>query len=358
MRQDAGWKEAAPETTGPSAEPRLAWQARDGQPAAEALQVSAQLACRAPQPFDDIEELRRRYEACRKPFVPAREAVDSVFHVHPRAGEGPPVSVIRPIASVDRKSMSAILFLHGGGWTAGTFEIYEPLCRQIANATDSIVVYVHYRLAPEHPFPAAFDDTRAALRWVHANRRWLGIDPDRIALAGDGAGGNLAAAACLAECNEATGYQPHRQILLYPCLDMSACMPSHKTPDAHGPLTAQMHRRYRQAYAAGHSKPGLWRLSPLFAYDVSRLPPSVILYAGFDRLRDEAVAYAGRLQESGVPVESLGFADMIHDFMLLGGALAAANVAVRRVAQAVAGLPAAKPRQKGFGSGTCALPTI
>ncbi|HEY0300115.1 MAG TPA: alpha/beta hydrolase [Rhizomicrobium sp.] len=321
------------------------------------MQVVAELACRAPHPFDDVEELRRRYEACRKPFLADCVAVDSVFHVYPRAGEGPPVSVIRPIASAGRKDMPALLFLHGGGWTAGTFDIYEPLCRQIANATGSIVVYVHYRLAPEHPFPAAFDDTRAALRWVHANRNWLGADPDRVALAGDGAGGNLAAAVCLAECNEATGYQPHRQILLYPCLDMSACMPSHKATVDRDPLTAPMHRRYRRAYAAGHSKPGLWRLSPLFAYDVGRLPPSVILYAGFDPLRDEAVAYAERLRKSGVAVETLCFSDMIHDFMLFGGALPAAGVAVQRVAQAVAALPAARPRQKGFasGSGVCVL---
>ncbi|MEJ0024480.1 MAG: alpha/beta hydrolase [Rhizomicrobium sp.] len=341
----------------PSAEPRLVWEAHAGQPASAALDVIAQLACRAPQPFDDIEEFRRRYEACRKPFLADRVAVDSVFHVHPRGGDGPAVSVIRPAGSTGRKAMPALLFLHGGGWTAGTFDIYEPLCRQLANATAGIVIYVHYRLAPEHPFPAAFEDARAALRWAHANQGWLGIDPDRIGLAGDGAGGNLAAAVCLAECNEATGYQPHRQILLYPCLDMSACMPSHKAMGDRYLLTDKTHRWYRQNYAAGHGKPGLWRLSPLFAYDVSLLPPSVVLYAGFDPLRDEAAAYAGRLRENGVPVETLYFPDMIHDFMLLGGALPAADVAVRRVAQAIAGLPAARPRKQGFasGPGICAL---
>ncbi|MEJ0044574.1 MAG: alpha/beta hydrolase fold domain-containing protein [Rhizomicrobium sp.] len=120
------------------------------------------------------------------------------------------------------------------------------------------------------------------------------------ALAGDGTGGNLAAAVCLAECNEATGHQPYRQILLYPCLDVSACMPSHKTLGDRYLIAAETHRWYRRNYVAGHGKPGLWRLSPLFAYDVSLLPPSVILYAGFDPLRDEAAAYAGRLRENGV----------------------------------------------------------
>lgn len=353
MRQDAGWKRNAPAI--PASPARLVWEAQADGPAPAALHVVAQLTSRGPQPFDDIEDFRRRYEACRKPFLADRVAVDSIFHVHPRGG--PAVSVIRPAASTGPEPMPAILFLHGGGWTAGTFDIYEPLCRQLANAIGAIVLYVHYRLAPEHPFPAAFDDTRAALRWAHANRGWLGIDPDRIGLAGDGAGGNLAAAVCLAECNEATGYQPYRQILLYPCLDLSACMPSHKALRDRYLLTAETHRWYRRNYAAGHGKPGLWRLSPLFAYDVSQLPPSVILYAGFDPLRDEAAAYAGRLREKDVPVETLYFPDMIHDFMLLGGALPAADVAIRRVAQAVAGLPAAKPRKKGFasGSGVCTL---
>jgi acetyl esterase len=355
MRHDTGWALGSSAITVPAVEPRLVWQA-DG-PTSNALEVMAQVACRAPEPFDSIDDLRQRYEACRKPFLAELAAVDSVFHVHPSAGDAPPVSVIRPLASAGRKDLPAIVFLHGGGWSAGTFDLYEPLCRQLANTTQSIVVYVHYRLAPEHPFPAAFNDTRAALRWAHANAHWLGLDPDRIALAGDGAGGNLAAAACLAECNEATGYQPYRQILLYPCLDMSACMPSHKAMREHRLLPAQMHRRYRQAYAAGDTKPGLWRLSPLFAHDVSQLPPSVILVAGHDPLRDEAFAYADRLATGGVSTEVLRFSDMIHDFLLFGGALGAADVAVQRVAQAIAALPSAKPRRKGFASdsGGCTL---
>ncbi len=181
MRQDAGWKHSAPAIAVPSAEPRLVWESHPGRPAPAALDVIAQLACRAPQPFDDIEDFRRRYEACRKPFLAERVAVDSVFHVHPRGGDGPAVSVIRPIASTGRKAMPAILFLHGGGWTAGTFDTYEPLCRRLAKrdpAASSSMSTIGWLPSIRFRRPST---TRVPLwRWAHANSGWLGIDPDRI----------------------------------------------------------------------------------------------------------------------------------------------------------------------------------
>ncbi len=253
----------------------------------------------------------------------------------PRSGTAPPVSVIRPHDSSSDKSLPAIVYLHGGGWTVGTFEIYEPLCRQIANATGSVVIWVRYRLSPEHPFPAAFEDTRKALRWVHENHRWLGVDPARIAIAGDSAGGNLAAAVCIAEREDRSAFRPCVQILLYPCLDMMACLPSHNELGEGYLLTHDLYRWYRRNYVGDFPKVGHWRLSPLFAHDVGGLPPAVVLYAGFDPLRDDAVAYAGRLRESGVAVESIYFPDMIHGFMTMGGVIPAAQVAVRRVADAL-----------------------
>lgn len=303
-------------------------------PAPAALRVIEQLS-QSVLPSGDIEVVRRRYENSRRPLLAPLEEVDSTFQVCPRFGDGPSVHVIRPRGSASNRSAPAIVYLHGGGWTVGTFEIYEPLCRQLANATGSVVIWVRYRLAPEHPFPAAFDDTRAALRWVHDNHRWLGIDPARIGIAGDSAGGNLAAATCLAERDAGTLFQPRFQILLYPCLDMGACLPSHHEFSQGYLLTFELYKWYRENYLGDHPKPQHWRLSPLFAHDVSGLPPTVVLYAGFDPLRDEAAHYAARLRESGVPVESLYFPDMIHGFMTMGGAIPVADAAVRRVADAL-----------------------
>ncbi len=144
---------------------------------------------------------------------------------------------------------------------------------------------------------------------------WVAIAP----------GGNLAAVACLAERYDRSPYQPWRQILLYPCLDISACMPSHKKFAEGYLLTANLYRWYRENYAGKPEKSGHWRLSPLFAADVGGLPPTILLYAGFDPLRDEASAYAMKLSLADVPLRTLYFSDMIHGFLTMGGAIPAAN---------------------------------
>ena len=227
-----------------------------------------------------------------------------------------------------------ILYLHGGGWSLGSLATYEPFCRSLANATGQIVIWVEYRLAPEAPYPAALDDTLAAWRWVQNNHGELGANPARISIGGDSAGGNLAAVAALALRGE-TGIQPWRQVLLYPCLDMSASLASHRRLAEGYLLTAPLYAWYRDNYAPAGIARDDWRLSPLFADDLGGLPPAVLLYAGFDPLRDEAAAYAMKLTLAGVPVETLYFADMIHGFLTMGGAIPAAQAAVTRIAEAL-----------------------
>jgi acetyl esterase len=302
-------------------------------PSASALRVIELLSQRGPQPACSLAEIRRRYTESRKPLLARPAAVESIIHV--RSNDVRPLTVFRPSGQESGKLLPAIVYLHGGGWSVGTLQTYDPLCRQLANATGSIVIYVDYRLAPEHPFPAAFDDARQALRYVHDNYAWLGIDPHRIGVGGDSAGGNIAAAICLAERNDSSAYQLAFQILLYPCLDMMACMPSHKELSDGYVLTSELYRWYRQNYLGGFEKPGHWRLSPLFAHDVGGLPPAVILYAGFDPLRDEAAAYAERLRRAGGKVQTLYFPDMIHGFMALGGAIPEAEAGFERVASAL-----------------------
>lgn len=291
----------------------------------------------AVRPEADLGAIRRSYNISRRQFLAELEPVESVFHIHPAGFAAPRLTVIRPRGFKRGETRPALVFLHGGGWTLGSLATYEPFCRALANACDMILVWVEYRLAPESPFPAAYDDTLAAWRWVQTNYRELGADPARIMIGGDSAGGNLAAAASLALRAE-TGIQPWRQVLLYPCLDMTASLASHRKLGQGYLLTAPLYAWYRDNYAGTVALRDDWRLSPLFARDFSNLPPTVLLYAGFDPLRDEAAAYALKLTLAGVPVETLYFADMIHGFLTMGGAIPAAGAAIARVAGALAAL--------------------
>jgi acetyl esterase len=315
---------------------RLAHEADMELPHPAALKVIEALTATS-FPGGNLNRLRAHHTKSRKPFLAPLEKLHSHFHIEGAPGV-PRLTVMRPQIYGSEKNLPVILFLHGGGWTLGSFQIYEPFCRQLANATGSILVWAEYRLAPEHPFPAAFDDTRAALRWVFDNTARLGAGENRVIIAGDSAGGNLAAAVALAEKEEMTPYQPWRQILLYPCLDMTACMASHRKFANDYLLTAPLYRWYRENYLGGFAKPAHRHLSPLFAHDVRGLPPTVLLYAGFDPLRDEAAAYAVKLTLADVRLETLYFADMIHGFLTMGGAVPAAGAAVGRIARSLAAL--------------------
>lgn len=293
----------------------------------------------ATRPGDDLAAIRRHYNISRRQFLSELEPVESVVHIHPAGSLAPRLTVIRPYGFKQGDRLPVLVFLHGGGWTLGSLATYEPLCRALANACNMVLVWVEYRLAPEAPFPAAYDDTLAAWRWVQDNYRELGADPARIMIGGDSAGGNLAAAAALALRGQA-GIQPWRQVLLYPCLDLSASLASHRKFADGYLLTAPLYSWYRRNYAGDAINSEDWRLSPLCADDFSGLPPAIILYAGFDPLRDEAAAYAMKLTLAGVPVETLYFADMIHGFLTMGGAVPAAQAAVTRIADALAALDA------------------
>jgi acetyl esterase len=282
----------------------------------------------------DIRAVRHRYNLSRRQFLAELEPVESIFHILPAERGVPRLTVIRPRNFRQDERLPAIVYLHGGGWSLGSLATYEPFCRALANTTGQIVIWVEYRLAPEAPYPAGLDDTLAAWRWVQANYGELGVDPARISIGGDSAGGNLAAVAALVLKHE-TGIQPWRQVLLYPCLDMSASLASHRKLAEGYLLTAPLYAWYRDNYAPAEIARDDWRLSPLFADDLSRLPPTVLLYAGFDPLRDEAAAYAMKLTLAGVPVETLYFADMIHGFLTMGGAIPAAQVALARITDAL-----------------------
>ncbi len=229
----------------------------------------------------------------------------------------------------------ALVYFHGGGWVVCDLDTHDVICRAIARRSGAVVVSVDYRLAPEHKFPAAVIDCYAATRWVSENAERLGIDPLRISVGGDSAGGNLAAVVSLQSRNEAG---PHiaQQILVYPVTDLSSFgTPSYEEfAEGYG-LTASEMEWFRAHYLARPGDARCVHASPLLAPDLRGLPPALVITAECDPLRDEGEAYARRLAEAGVRVRQTRYAGMIHPFFSLSGGVTQAREAIAEIAAAV-----------------------
>jgi len=239
-----------------------------------------------------------------------------------------------------------LVFFHGGGHVFGDLDSYDPVCRLLAAESGARVLSVAYRLAPEHPFPAAADDATAAFRWAVANAEQLGADPDRVAVGGDSAGANLAAVVALDTRDARDAVRPVLQLLIYPVVDMTAATVS-RALFADGFLLTER----RIAWATGCYLPRTAqrsdpRASPMLADDLAGVAPAYVATAGFDPLRDEGEAYAQRLQEAGVDVELRRHEGLIHGFANLAGVSRAARAALVEAASALqrASLRAPSPR--------------
>ncbi len=216
-------------------------------------------------------------------------------------------------------SLPALIFFHGGGWVAGDLDTHDGLCRRLANAAGCKVIAVDYRLAPEHPFPAAIEDGLAAIQWVGDHAADLGIDAGRLGVGGDSAGGGIAAALCQI-VHDQGGPAIALQLLLCPILDISHEAPSRlEFGQGYFIDRAAMARDIEDyAGAADRAEP---RLSPLRAADLSGLPPTILHTAEFDPFRDEGEAYATRLTEAGVEVHAQRHDGMIHYFYAMPRAI-------------------------------------
>jgi acetyl esterase len=221
--------------------------------------------------------------------------------------------------SAPSSNAPALVFFHGGGWVIGSIESHDRVCRALADRAGVVVVSVDYRLAPEHPFPAAPLDAIAATRWVLEHAPELGVDPQRVAVGGDSAGGNLAAVVCQALRGEARG--PAFQLLIYPATDLTRSQPSHGIFDHGYFLSRPAIDWYMGHYLTAPADATHPLASPLLVEDVSALPPAFVALAGFDPLRDEGRAYAEKLRAAGVPVELVCVEGQMHGFLLLGGAV-------------------------------------
>ena len=209
---------------------------------------------------------------------------------------------------------ATLVYFHGGGWVIGSIETHDGICRAIADVAGAIVVSVDYRLAPEHPFPAASEDAYAATRWVAEHAARLGAGDTRIAVAGDSAGGNLATVVCLM-ARDRGGPALAWQLLLYPITDYQLDTASYRDYAEGHLLTRDAMAWFWRHYLSGGADREHPYVSPLRAPSLAGLPPALIITAECDPLRDEGEAYARRLAESGVPVTATCYPGMVHGFV-------------------------------------------
>jgi acetyl esterase len=205
-----------------------------------------------------------------------------------------------------------LVFFHGGGFVAGDLDTHDAPCRVLCRHSGARVLSVAYRLAPEHAFPAWNDDAVAAFEWARANAAELGADPARVAVGGDSAGGSLSAVIAQ-ERRGADG--PAAQLLVYPAVDVSRMRRSHELFGEGFFLTSALIEWYSGHFLPEGADALDARRSPLLAPDVSSVAPALVITAGFDPLRDEGEAYAGRLRDAGVPVVARRFRGLFHGFI-------------------------------------------
>jgi acetyl esterase len=256
--------------------------------------------------------------------------------------EGPhgmiPLRIYRPFgapAASGGTPLPALVYYHGGGWTIGDLDTHDVLCRQLCNGSGAVVVSVDYRMGPEHRFPAAVDDCLAATYWVRRQARELGVDPARLAVGGDSAGANLAAVVAIL-ARDAGDLAIAYQLLIYPATDMRRGHPSHASNGSGYLLTTETIDYYHDHYIADPAQDLDWRASPLLHEDLARLPPALVLTAGFDPLRDEGLEYADRLVAAGNRATYVCFERQIHGFITMGRVIDEAHAAVPLCARELA----------------------
>lgn len=279
-------------------------------------------------PFEEMtpDQARAAYAASRPLLQPPPPEVAAVRDL---AVPGPSgeirLRLYRGLGTAPGEVLPCLLFLHGGGWVIGDLDSHDGMCRRLANDAACCVVAVGYRLAPEHRFPAAVEDAAAALAAVAARASEWGIDPARIAVGGDSAGGNLAAVLALMGRDGAVP-RPVFQLLIYPAVDLAMTAESYERVTEGVPLTARTMRYFIEHYAPDPRQRLDWRASPLRAAGLAGAPPALVLTAAHDPLCDEGRAYAHRLERDGVRVAALHVGDQPHGLLTMGAVIGPAEL--------------------------------
>ena len=284
-------------------------------------------------PFHTLTPTAARvaYEAGAEILEPPRAPLARVDDVRIPAADGTPLRA--RVYAPSREALPVLLYLHGGGFTIGSLDTHDSLCRQLALRSGAAVVALDYRLAPEHRFPRAVDDAWAAMHWLARHAGTLGLDGARLAVGGDSAGGTLAAV-CAIHARD-TGLALRQQLLITPGTTAHADTPSHRE-FAHGfLLEAESIAWFFDQYIAQTDRDD-WRFAPLNADDLEGVAPACIVLAECDPLVDEGVAYADRLRLAGVSVEFELVRGVTHDFIKMGRVLPEAASAQAMMGAALA----------------------
>jgi acetyl esterase len=269
-----------------------------------------------------IEEMRAAAPAQMAELFRMGMVSTPVAAVEDRFIPGPTADLpVRVFTPEGRDPFPVVIFFHGGGWVLGDLDTHDPMCRALCAGAGCVVVSVGYRLAPEHPFPAATDDALAATRWVGEHAAEIGGDPARIAVAGDSAGGNLSAVTAL-RIHDEGGPKLGGQLLIYPGLGHPASpMPSYiENAEGYG-MTREAASWFYEQYLPGGSQASHPHAAPLYAPDLGGMPPALVVTAEYDVLRDEGELYVERLRAAGVPARLSCYDGMNHRFAEMIGIL-------------------------------------
>jgi acetyl esterase len=285
-----------------------------------------------------VATTRAAQAALRPDPAPARAPL---ARVEDRRIPGPagtiPVRIYTPKVAPGRP-LPVLVYFHGGGWVLGDLDGFDGLCCALTQRAECVTVSVDYRLAPEHPYPAAVEDCDAALAWVAANAAALGGDPARLVVGGDSAGGNLAAV-CARHARDRGGPSIALQLLIYPVTLQAAPPSASRLRLADGYfLTHALMEWFTALYIPDAARRAEADASPLLAADLAGLPPAFVLTVEFDPLVDEGETYAQRLVAAGVPVRSRRYLGTIHGFLMFNGILDTATQAVADIAGAIRAL--------------------
>lgn len=291
-------------------------------------------AAKAGTPFgaDDHRAIRAGYEAGTAAYVYDPGPVSISMHAF--AGSGGPVAVRHYRPPGEPSVLPGLVFYHGGGWVVGSLDSHDHMCRHLALAAGVAVLSIDYRLAPEQPFPAALEDSVAAVQWAARDALALGIDPRRLAVGGDSAGGQLAASVAIA-LRDLGGPALRFQLLIYPVCDLVAENDSLRDNATGYFLTRAAYQQMCDWYLVDHGRWSDPRISPQHAAHHRGLPAALIQTAEFDPLRDEARDYANTLRAANVTVDYRCYAGMIHGFARMGGKIDKAKVALNEAAAAL-----------------------
>jgi len=288
---------------------------------------------RRPQCELPIPEVRRAFRELWTPAITGEPV--AIRRIENLTIPGPEAAIpARVYAAGEAQPLPVMLYFHGGGYVKGGLEECDAFCRNLSRVTRHIVLSIEYRLAPEHPFPAALDDAVAATVWARTHAADLGGAPGPVVVCGESAGGNLAAVTCLRLKSDPRVAIRH-QVLLQPVIDFTLSLPSIDMPSTECLVPREDLTWYYRTYCNDRCDPRDPRVSPIFADDLSGLPPALIIAAEFDTLRDEAQAYGERLNAAGVATRYICADGMVHGFLQMRGLVPDAQRATEEIARAL-----------------------